>query len=338
MREFNVALVTYIVEHDERVRYDDANSLVIETPLFRAILAQDRLQFLLKEDFDDPGAAADAVRPFVEAWVGKARDEHPEDGFRLEFEEAQIMVLRPEPRTPQAVEEERAVETGTILPEGGTRASYPQPPAWGDLPARWSPYQRSGSEGKSPPRRLPFPAPVGSAPVAAGVDFPPSDALGGGASGVGYWGGDSYWGSPGPGVDGTASGSELAETVAQAVTVLEEIRDALNGRDAKALEAQIGEARSSTAGIGHNNPPPELDEARAIVRQGLEALTEETPSVERLLTVRAALEWLGARFTTFADALASSLGKAAKPALLLYVATELPKAVELFERLISLLR
>ena len=329
MKEFKVALITYIVEHDEGIYYDNAESLVIETPLFRATLDHGRLQFLLKEHFDDPSAAADAIRPFVEAWEGKARQERPEEGFRLEFEEAQIMVLRPEPGTPQRVRVGQAVETDIALPIGGAKVSYPEPPDWGDLLAEGSPHQW-GSGGARQPQGPPWSFPATLGPATTPEKNPNSEGN--------AWGGDSYWGSPGQGGEREAPSPELAETVARAVTVLEEISDALNGPDAKALDAQIGEAKSSTAGIGHNNPPPDLEEARAVVEQSLEALAEEAPNVERLLTVRAALKWLGERFTTFADALASSLGKAARPALLIYLATELPKVAEFVEKVISMLR
>lgn len=332
MRDFRVALVTYAVEHDEGLYYGgDVEPLVFETPLFRAILAQDRLQFLLKGDFDDPGAAADAVRPFVEAWEGKAREERPEDGFRLEFEGAQIVTLRPEGETPLAMGTGKATEANAAPPGGRAIASYPPPPAWPDLPADGGPPDWSDSEG----RRLPWPYPVASAPIAAGPDFPPSDASGGGTSGEGYWGGDSYWGSSGQGGEGEAQGPELAETVAQAVGILEEIRETLSAQET--VETAEG-AESATPGIGHNNPPPDLDDARAVVGQGLEALAEEAPNVERLVTIRAALKWLGEQFTTFAEAFAKSAGTIAAPAAAALLATQIPQTAQLFGKIISMLR
>lgn len=133
---------------------------------------------------------------------------------------------------------------------------------------------------------------------------------------------------------GPEANANLAAAVVKAAEVLSEIQDALGGPNSADQKNQIHEAWSSAVGIGHNNPPPDLDVTKAIVEQAIEALNDAEPNVARLQTVHAALKWIGDRFTTFIDALVTL----AAPALVVFLASKLPHAIELFDNILALLR
>ena len=127
MNDPHVVALTYVLEHDNSVSYEHAQTITIQQPEFLVTLEQGRARFELKNHYATVQEAQNVITPFIEHWQFRASVESGPRTFYLRFQSPEIIDRQP---TPGIVSLSAQAITANLTMTAALTVSrqYPNPP------------------------------------------------------------------------------------------------------------------------------------------------------------------------------------------------------------------
>ena len=100
MNDPHVVALTYSIEHDSTVNYDDGLPTEREEPGFRIKVENKRVRLEFKTHYSTDDAALKVISPYIRSWELEAALDGRPGQFGLKFQRSEIVDRNPQQPTP----------------------------------------------------------------------------------------------------------------------------------------------------------------------------------------------------------------------------------------------
>ncbi len=129
MNDPHVVALNYRIEHGDSIDYSEAEPLQVEEPKFRLRVDDKKVRFEFKQHYATEDEAKGCIADYIRRWEFDATLRRGNsDSFRLEFEKADIIDLKPAPGAVRLSAHSR-IQIGISTKPTLVVAAYPPPPS-----------------------------------------------------------------------------------------------------------------------------------------------------------------------------------------------------------------